>query len=379
MKWVAVLAASLAAGAPMALRAQDSITCRHGQCVETISGRAPIGHRLRVNARGPVTLEAGVGRELQYTLTVNVRAANEAEARRLLGGFSVRVVRGGEWSVVTAPGEPLAAKLALRCPRLVEASVVTESGPVQASGVDGPLTVDSVAGPLWVDRIKGDCQLKTLGGEIRAGDIGGALTSTTGFGPITVKSVRGEALLQTMGGDIIAGDAGGRVNAETGAGAIRIARAAAAVDATTGAGQIWVGSAGGLVTAHDMAGLINVGSAAGAHCESASGGVQLGRIAGSIRVSAAMGNIMASLLRAAPDSYLTTGNGDITLLVPSNVGVTIQAEDALADSLRRILSEFPQIQARRIGPRIVAQGQVNGGGPIVRVSSGGGAIFIKRQ
>jgi hypothetical protein len=129
-----------------------------------------------------------------------------------------------------------------------------------------------------------------------------------------------------------------------------------------------------------MAGLIDVGSAAGVHCESGAGSVKLGRISGGMRVSTAMGNIVASLLRGEPaDSYLATGNGDITVVIPSNLGVTIQAENAMADSLRRILSEFPQIQSRRLGTRVVAQGRVNGGGPVLRISSVDGMIFIKRQ
>jgi hypothetical protein len=182
-----------------------------------------------------------------------------------------------------------------------------------------------------------------------------------------------------MGGDISADDAGAAIRAETGAGAIGILRAAGAVVATTGGGSIRVGSANGLVTAHNMAGLIDIGSAAGVHCESGSGAVQLGSVTGSMRVSTAMGSIVASVLSAAPDSYLATGDGDITLVIPSNLGVTIQAENAMADSLRRILSEFPQIQSHRLGTRIVAQGRVNGGGPVLHVSSEDGTIFIKRK
>jgi DUF4097 and DUF4098 domain-containing protein YvlB len=365
---------------PLACWAQQAMTCQHGQCVQVLAGQAGIRQQLRVNAHGPVTLEAGVGTELKYTVRVVVRAANEAEARRILELYPVRVTREGDWSVLTAPGEPMASTLVLRAPRLIAVSIVTSNGPVEANGIDGSLVVDSVTGPLSADRIRGDCQLRTRGGDIRAGDIGGTLNSTTGFGSITVRSVRGEAVLQTMGGDIVAQDAGGPLRAETGAGTVRIAKAAGAVNATTGGGLIWVGSAKGLVTAHNVAGLIDVGSAAGVHCDSGAGGVQLGRISGSMRVFTAMGNIVASLLHGEPaDSDLATGDGDITVVIPSNLGVTIQAENAMADSLRRILSEFPQIQSRRLGTRVVAQGRVNGGGPVLRISSVAGTIFIKRQ
>ena len=364
---------------PVAVWSQPAVTCHRGQCIQTLTGQASIGQRLRVNAHGPVTLEAGVERQLKYTVRLVVQASSEAEARTIFDSHTVRVTKEGEWSVLTAPGGPVAATLVLRCPRLSAAAIVTANGPVEASGVDGSLQVDSVTGPLTAEHIRGDCQLKTRGGDIRAGDILGTLTTTTGLGSVTVGSVRGFAVLQTMSGDIVAGDAGGPLRAETGAGAIRITKAAGAVDATTGGGLIWVGSANGVVTAHNMAGPIDVGSAAGVHCESGAGGVQLGSIAGPMRVSTAMGNIVASMLSAAPDSYLATGEGDITLVIPSNLGVTIQAENAMADSLRRILSEFPQIMSRRQGTRVVAQGRVNGGGPVLHVSSQDGTIFIKRK
>jgi len=66
-------------------------------------------------------------------------------------------------------------------------------------------------------------------------------------------------------------------------------------------------------------------------------------------------------------------------LIPSNVGVTIQAQNNMADTLRRIMSDFHEIQARRQGPRVIAEGSVNGGGPLLQISGMGGTIFIRRQ
>jgi len=85
---------------------------------------------------------------------------------------------------------------------------------------------------------------------------------------------------------------------------------------------------------------------------------------------------VASLLSARPlsDSFLATGDGDITALIPSNVGVTIRAE-----SDRRIVSDFPGVTVRLRGPLVVAEGAVNGGGPVLRISGAGGIVSIKRQ
>jgi len=67
------------------------------------------------------------------------------------------------------------------------------------------------------------------------------------------------------------------------------------------------------------------------------------------------------------------------VLIPSNLGVTIHAENRMADTLRRIVSDFPAIPVSRMGSRVVAEGPANGGGPLLRISGAGGTIFIKRR
>jgi hypothetical protein len=195
-----------------------------------------------------------------------------------------------------------------------------------------------------------------------------------------VGTVRGGAVLATEGGDIEATEVGGPVRAQTRGGGIHIARAGGAVTATTGGGRIVVDQANGIVIARNAAGPVQVGAAAGVECESGAGGVRLGNIVGSMRVSTMMGSILANLLGGKPaDSFLASGDGDITVLIPSNVGVTIRAQSEMADTIRRIVSEFPGIPVRREGAQIVAEGPVNGGGPLFRISATQGTIFIKRQ
>jgi DUF4097 and DUF4098 domain-containing protein YvlB len=192
--------------------------------------------------------------------------------------------------------------------------------------------------------------------------------------------VRGDAVLETQGGDIQAGQAGGSVEAQTGAGEVRIGSAGGAVNATTGGGQIIVEKARGIVTARNLAGPVQVGAAAGVRCQSGSGAVRITNITGSMNVSTSAGSIFASLLNGRlTDSYLATGNGDITVVIPSNVGVTVQAVNELADTMRRIVSDFQNIQTRRQGTRLIAQGAANGGGPLLRISGTGGTIYIRRQ
>jgi len=192
--------------------------------------------------------------------------------------------------------------------------------------------------------------------------------------------VKGEAVLKTIGGDINCTEIKGPTHAETGAGGIHIQRCGAGVTASTVGGPIIVEQAGGVVIARNLAGPVQVGAASGVQCESGSGGVRVTNINGPMRVQTSLGNIMAAVLGPKlADSFLATANGDISVTIPSNVGVNIHAQNELADSMRRIVSDFSSVTVRRQGRQLVADGQVNGGGPLLQLSATVGTIFIRRQ
>ena len=167
----------------------------------------------------------------------------------------------------------------------------------------------------------------------------------------------------------------------TGGGALRVTRAGAGVIATNGGGQIDVGEARGTVELRNSGGPVRVGTASGVRCEAGAGAIRLMNVSGSLRASTSIGSILAHLVAgpAPGDSFLTTGRGDITVVIPSNVGVKIRAENQMGGGQRRIVSDYPGIVARAVGPHVVAEGAVNGGGPLLRISGTGGTIFIKRQ
>ncbi len=348
--------------------------------VRVYSGSIPAAPRLRVSGHGPVTIAAGSGREISYTITVSVMTPSQASAQIAVNRQPIRVETNGDWAVLTTPGGPALSTVVIRAPKLAALAVATTNGAVDAKGVDGPIEVNTGAGELSCDRIRGNCSLITGGGDIHVGAVDGALRCDTRGGHISVKNVGGIATLTTDGGDIEALQAGGAVNAQTRAGTVHIGSANGPVDAATGGGEIVVDKAAGIVTARNLAGPVQVGAAAGVQCESHSGGIRVSNIAGAMRVSTSAGSIFASMLNGRlADSFLATGNGDITVMIPSNVGVNIRAVNAMTDNLRRIVSDYHQIQTRFRGAALVAEGAVNGGGPLLQINGTGGTIFIKRQ
>src|ERR1700683_3155615 len=155
--------------------------------VRTYTGSIPATARLRVNGHGPVTLTAGVGREIGYTVKVSVMARTEAEARRMLDRESIHAEVHGDSAVLTTPGGAAMSTTVIRAPHLFLASIGTTNGAVEVRGVDGSLDVDSGGGALTCDRVRGDCKLITGGGDIHVGEVGGQLRWGTGGGHLTVK------------------------------------------------------------------------------------------------------------------------------------------------------------------------------------------------
>ncbi|MGA2580777.1 MAG: hypothetical protein ABSH24_32805 [Bryobacteraceae bacterium] len=369
----------------IALAAEPSLTRDGKYWVEVRSGSEPMAPtaRLRINSRGPVTLNGTPGAELSYALKIRVKAASEAEARLLANRFGVRVAKQGANAVylVVQRGDGM-ADLQVKLPRTApETTIATSEGAIAFYDLDGGVQAETGGGAVTADRVKGNIVVRTAGGDITLGTVGGNAKCTTAGGKITASMVHGEAGFETGGGDISAQEVQGLVHASTMAGSIRIYNAGSAVIASTGGGPIDVGQAHGVVTARNSGGPVKVGSAEGVSCENAGGGVNLDNISGSVRVSTAVGSIIASLLAGKPmsGSFLSTGSGDITVIIPSNLGVTIRAQNELAGNIRRIVSEFPGISVRVEGGQVVAEGPVNGGGPILRISGTGGTIFIKRQ
>ena len=128
---------------------------------------------------------------------------------------------------------------------------------------------------------------------------------------------------------------------------------------------------------------IQVSAARGVRCESVGGGIRLIDVSGELKVSTAIGSILAQLLRTIENSYLSTGSGDITVLIPSNMAVTVQAHNDSPGRFGRIISEFPEVHvqtgAASSGGRIVAAGAINGGGPLLTIAAADGTIFLRRH
>jgi len=356
--------------------------------VETVAGSMPVSQvsRVRIVTRGSVHLRGAAIGQIHYEYQKRVRAKDLNEAKRLLASQEIRLWRQGDWAQVFLhePGWSLVTgTIHVRVPtNLRQAVVETRTGNLDLAGLDAEVLAETGGGQVQADQIRGPVVVRTGGGLIRAGRIDGSLRATTGGGAIRVIRSGAEAWLETGGGDIVVEEAIGPLQVSTGAGNIHVARAGSTVSARTLGGLIKVLEAGGEVSVESAGGGIQIGSAGSVRCESMAGGIRLMGVSGELKASTARGDVVAEQLkdRRLKDSSLSTSSGDITVVIPSNLSVTVQALNESMIRMGAIISEFPEIRMESRAPQMaIAAGDLNGGGPLLRIAARNGTIYLRRQ
>jgi hypothetical protein len=378
--------------APLLVAAQTEspITRQGAFWTQTVRGEIPADSTtLRISCPGPLTVQGVAGLPaIRYVLTRRARTADAGQAQRLLRQitFHRTTTRTGAAVWVTRPaGYATSCELALEVPPSVgRAILVAESGSVRVSGLHGSVDVTTVGGRIWLDRIGGDVTARTGGGDIEVGVLDGVFRCQSGGGTIRARRIGGDARLETAGGEIIVGEIGGKLEAVTAGGNILVERAASAVTANTAGGLITVRQAGGMVTGSTGAGAIRVGPAPGVRAESAGGPIEVRGISGPVRVATLAGSIIAELSPTEfQQSYLKTRAGDVTVYIPSNLAVTIRALNESPWRLKQIVSDFRELAIKPAGfpgvPLVIAEGALNGGGPLLEISAAGGTIYLRRK
>ena len=345
--------------------------------VETGGEAAPrvqISSQVRIVLRGTAP-----GSRVTVRLIQRVEARNaEQAASRLTGQAAVTTIPG--LTSISAQGSPVNSTLEIEVPARVRyANVeVQRGGDIEMHDFRGMVLARTTAGDIQGDNL-GSIEAHTGGGHIRLGRIGGRVLCSTDAGSIAVASA-GEVHCQTGGGEIFVKQAGGPVWLLSGGGDIQVDGAAQDVEAHSSRGAIVVGQAGGMVTADTRGGAIRVGSAAGVRAESESGPVHLSNASGPLSISTAMGSILATLMAGArlQDSSLVAPSGDITVMIPSNLALSIMATNETG-GVPHLESDFSgvRLQSLTFGRPPLAQGVINGGGPVLLLS-GSGMIYLRR-
>lgn len=147
--------------------------------------------------------------------------------------------------------------------------------------------------------------------------------------------------------------------------------------------MIEVGRAIGPVIADTAGGAIRITGSSGTQCQASEGTIRLKNVAGTVRAISGSGDIVAQLMagKRLENSKLSTNSGDITVVIPATAAITVVAQSVRAGTMGRIISDFPEIRPTggQGGSLEMAEGSLNGGGPVLQVVAAGGSVYLRRE
>jgi hypothetical protein len=165
---------------------------------------------------------------------------------------------------------------------------------------------------------------------------------------------------------------GSNINAGSGSGDLRITDIAGGLKAETGSGSIEAHNIGGAVILNTGSGDIrgDLSSPTSTKAETGSGSIRLNGIQGELKANTGSGDIEIQG-QTTSDWKLETGSGSVTLAV-GNSHFSLDASTGSGS-----VHSDPPISTHGSLEKHHIMGEINGGGPTVRVETGSGDIRIK--
>jgi DUF4097 and DUF4098 domain-containing protein YvlB len=373
---------------------QEARVYREGSnWVQEMTGDLGAAKNLRVKlAAGSVRVQGGSQAGITYVIHRRSYRSSEQQARREFESYRINTSVKGDtaWIVAESGGRNrrCADDFVINVPRNLEsAKIDTGGGDVNTTGIAGRVDLESGGGNIHLDDIGGEVTAETGGGTIEVGSVGGDVSLQTGGGNIKVASAKGEIKAESGAGSVIVLSGLQGAVLETGAGSIRVDKCSGTVKATTGGGSVELGDIGGPAEIESGAGSIRLASAKGrVQAQTGGGSIQLDG-ATSVQAETSAGGIVVKLVSSngaggRSNSSLETSAGDITVYLANDLAISVRAEIEVATG-HTIRSEFSDIRVAteggQWGPKTVtAEGQLNGGGPVLKVRTNSGNVNFRR-
>jgi DUF4097 and DUF4098 domain-containing protein YvlB len=202
-----------------------------------------------------------------------------------------------------------------------------------------------------------NAQINTSGGGIAASDVTGEVKADTSGGGLRFTRLHGPLSGDTSGGSIRVTDCEGPIKIDTSGGGIEV---------TGGSGTLKGDTSGGSITVKNFKGPASV--------DTSGGGITIENVRGMVKGDTSGGSIHAVLLSPVPgDVSLSTSGGGVTVKVPADAAFNLDAEASGGG----VHCDLPvTVQGKQEHARL--KGPVNGGGPILRLETSGGGVFIQK-
>ncbi len=390
-RWQAT-AALAAVAVAFPLWAQQSHIYRDGNAwVEEITGTLPAGRELRVNTDLGSVVVHGNSQACSYVVRKRSYAGNQEDARKQFEQFRFSAVRSGEVDALEGrlsnhDLNRFGVEMAVQVPRAVDmVKVETGGGSLGFTALDGTVVGVTTGGTIKLDDLGGPVKIKSGGGNVTGGTLRSDLVLNSGSGDVHVENVGGQSKVHIGGGKVYLGSTHG-ADVETGGGSVEVRKCAGDLQAESGGGNITLGDVSGTVRATTTGGTVRLASAQGRVQASTGGGsVEMYKLSQGAQVETGAGPITVQFIGGRGsfgDSSLHTAAGDVTVFLPGSLPVTVHASSDMVSG-KGILSEFPGIQIHQeggnFGPKSMwAEGQLNGGGALLRVRTTIGQIDFRR-
>src|SRR5215472_7434744 len=375
----------------LCLAQQSSIQKEGGNWTSTVNGSLSGVRNLHIKVEvGAVRVEGGSSQGITYVIRNRSYESSEDRARREFEQYKISSYTRGDTGWIVGDwqgGRPhkFSSEVTVSVPRDMEwVKIETEGGNIVSAGISGRVEAQSGGGSIHLDDIGGAINAETGGGSVDVGNVGGDLTVRTGGGGIHIGSAKGKIAAESGGGSVELGSGLQGASLETGGGSIHVDKCTGRVKVSTGGGSIDLGAINGPVQMETGGGSLKISSSTGpVSAETGGGSIELWGVPAA-HVETGAGAITAKFISSGErsDSLLETAVGDVTVYLVPNINITVRASIEAANG-HHIVSDFPDIkissESGQWGPKLIsAEGSLNGGGPVLKVRTTMGNIYIRR-
>jgi len=283
-------------------------------------------------------------------------------------------------------------RIELRVPRRFNIRISSAGGALSIRDVNGSFTGATGGGEIRIERARGHAELGTGGGPVDVVNSTLSGSVSTGGGAVLIQNVTGGLTGSSGTGNVIYGGKGGvTFSGETARGGARVA-SDGSLHVRKSGGTINLGEAPNGADVRTGGGPVRIGAAGGRVYASTGGGdIDIGPVRGSAEAHTGAGDVTITLTGRSQSVDVTSGNGEVTLIVPAGLSATLDLETAYTNNRRnptRIesdwslsTSETRDWDSAQGTPRryVRARQSIGGGGETIRVRTVNGNIRIKRS
>jgi len=319
---------------------------------------------------GNVTVTGSAGDEVEVIARLSLWGADEEDARRQVdvqmdqegNRITVRVVRP-EWAYVGfAFTKSSQVDFEIRVPSETSLQLASSSGDLAVSDVIGPVELRTVSGNIRVENVDGAMSVRSSSGDV-------TLVGLSNAGDVEVRTVSGNIKLRDVAGhSLTAHTSSGKIQIEEGTLSSTLALE------TTSGNVTAVGIRATSYRLHSSSGDLTL--------DGCSGSLDLRTVSGRIEVEngteaelaieTSSGKIhFSGSLYNLGEHRVKSVSGGISLVLPADAAFDLNIETVSGS----IQTEFP-VTMTQFDKRHVA-GEVNGGGPLLRVNTSSGDITLE--